>query len=466
MPATKAHHPADSSAVRQSPAEMTRRLGLGSAAAAVAGEAIAVGIFLTPAGMARSLGSPFWLLAVWLAMGIMALCGAFCYGELTARFPAAGGGYVYLREAYGPRIAFLYGWKCFLVLDPGITAALAVGLAAYVSYLTPLSSAAMKFVAIAVIVIVAALNMRQASLGAGLLRWITWLKLGILAALPLWAFGRGAGDWSNFSPFVAQRPGAEPLPAALAAGFVAAFFTFGGWWDAAKIGGEVKDPERTLPRAMILGVLAVTAVYILMSVMFIYVVPMGSAGSDETFVAQAGERVFGPAGGQILSLIVILCVLGSVAAVIMTAPRVYYAMARDGVFFHGVAQLHPRFGTPARAIALQAAVATLLVVLGTFGQIIAYFIFVAVLFIGLTIGSLFVIRRRPGDRPPPLARGYPYAPAIFLGLVLVLLVLLAFRNPMQAFLGTGVVALGIPAFALFRTRPGSPSSPRPLRPHA
>lgn len=443
--------PGFNSDTKQEPtSELSRRLGLGSAAAAVAGEAIAVGIFLTPAGMARALGSPFWLLAVWVAMGVMALCGAFCYGELAARFPAAGGGYVYLREAYGPRIAFLYGWKCFLVLDPGITAALAVGLAAYVSYLTPLSPTAMKLVAILVILGVAALNIRHARLGAGFLRWLTWAKLGVLGLLPFWALARGAGSWSNLVPFVAQRQGSEPLLAALAASFVAAFFTFGGWWDAAKIAGEVRDPERTLPRALTLGVLAVTAVYILMSVMFIYVVPMGSAGSDETFVAQAGERVFGLAGGKILSMIVIACVLGSLAAVIMTAPRVYYAMARDGVFFHGVAQLHPRFGTPARAIALQAIVATLLVVLGTFGQIIAYFIFVAVVFIGMTVAGLFILRRRPGDQPPALARGYPVAPVIFLALVLALLALLGFRNPTQAFLGTAVVALGIPVFSFFR----------------
>jgi APA family basic amino acid/polyamine antiporter len=434
------------------PGELPRQLGLGSAAAAVAGEAIAVGIFLTPAGMARSLGSPFWLLTVWLVMGLMALCGAFCYGELAARFPAAGGGYVYLREAYGPRVAFLYGWKSFLVLDPGITAALAVGLASYVAYLIPLTSLAAKLVAILAIVVVAALNIRQARLGAGFLRWLTWAKLGLLGLLPLWALLRGAGDWSNFVPFVAPRPGAEPLPAALAAGFVAAFFTFGGWWDVGKIGGEIRDPERTLPRALTLGVLAVTAVYILTSALFVYVVPLDQVGSDETFVAQAGERVFGRAGGLILTLIVVACVLGSLAAVIMTAPRVYYAMARDGLFFHGVAALHPRFGTPVRAIALQAVIASALVAVGTFRQIIAYFIFVAVIFIGLTVAALFIFRRRPGDVPPALARGYPWAALAFLALVVVLLLLLVFRSPTQAFLGVAVVVLGVPIYEVLRAK--------------
>jgi APA family basic amino acid/polyamine antiporter len=234
-------------------------------------------------------------------------------------------------------------------------------------------------------------------------------------------------------------------------------YTFGGWWDAAKIAGEVRDPERTVPRALVLGVLAVTAVYIMMSLMFIYVVPLERVGSDETFVAQAGERVFGIAGGQILSLIVVACVLGSLAAVIMTAPRVYYAMARDGLFFHSVAQVHPTFGTPARAIALEAAVASLLVAVGTFRQIIAYFIFVAVIFIGMTVGSLFIFRRRPHEKPPILARGYPYAAVAFLTLVMILLCLLAYRNPTQAFLGVAVVALGIPIFTLLRSRTKPPS---------
>lgn len=195
-----------------------------------------------------------------------------------------------------------------------------------------------------------------------------------------------------------------------------------------------------------------TTVYVLMSAVFIYVVPLGQITSDETFVAQAGERVFGPAGGSLLAAIVVACVLGSLGASIMTAPCVYYAMARDGLFFPGVAILHPRFGTPARAIALHALVACLLVALGTFSQIIAYFVFVAVIFVGLTVASLFIFRRQPGDRPPALAQGYPYAAIIFLALVVVLLVLLIFRNPAQAFLGVAVVALGVPIYSVLRSR--------------
>jgi len=457
------NHPSGPKAKTSSaPGELSRQLGLGSAAAAVAGDAIAVGIFLTPAGMARSLGSPFWLLIVWIVMGVMALSGALCYGELAARFPAAGGGYVYLREAFGPRLASLYGWMSFLVMDPGVTAPLAVGMTSYVAYMLRLSPHGTKIVAIVMILVIAALNIRHALLGAWLIRSLTILKFMVLGLLAFWAFTARVGDWPHFLPFVGQRSGAEPLLAALAASFVAAFFSFGGWWDASKIAGEVRDPERNLPRALALGVLGVTFVYVLLSAAFIYVVPIESVGSDETFVAQAGERIFGPAGGPLLAAIVVACVLGSLAGAIMTSPRVYYAMARDGLFFPGVAAIHPRFGTPARAIALHALVAGLLVALGTFGQIIAYFISVAVIFIGLTVAGLFMIRRR-ANGSGARSFGYPWTAVLFLTLVAVLLILLAIRSPMQALLGVGVVALGIPFFRLLNFRAAASRDPRAPR---
>lgn len=196
QPADKLTNPFSSDNL-PTPGGLPRQLGLGSAVAAVAGESIAVGIFLTPAGMARSLGSPFWLLMVWLVMGAMALSGAFCYGELAARYPAAGGGYVYLREAFGPRLAFLYGWMSFLVLDPGVTAALGVGLASYAGYIVGLSPVAIKLLAVVTILIVAALNIRHARLGAGFLGWITALKLGVLGLLALrHSFPSAAGGMS------------------------------------------------------------------------------------------------------------------------------------------------------------------------------------------------------------------------------------------------------------------------------
>jgi len=431
--------------------ELKRQLGLRTAIALVVGEVIAVGIFLTPAGMTKSLGSPGLLLAVWLVMGAMALCGALCYGELAARYPEAGGGYVYLREAYGPVVAFMYGWMALVVMDPGLTAALAVGIASYASYGLALSAAGAKVFAIATIVILAAMNIAGVRLGGGMVRWLTILKLGFLGFVLVWGFGSGRGSWSNFLPLLTQRPNSAPLIAALAGGVVGGFFSFGGWWDLSKLAGEVRNPAYTLPRALAYGVMIVTLVYILTSAAFIYLVPVDQVTSGETFAAQVGETLFGRFGGQVFSIVVIVAVLGSLAAVIMSAPRVYFAMARDGLFIPAAAAIHPRFGTPARAIALQAILASLLVLLGNFNQIISYFFFVVVIFLALTIAGLFVLRRKhPGAAF--LTPGYPVTPMIFLVLVVLLLVLLGSGNPKQSFLGVGIVALGAPVYYLFFRR--------------
>lgn len=436
---------------------LKRQIGLRTATALVVGEVIAVGIFLTPAAMAKSLGSPLWLLVVWLVMGAMAACGALCYGELAARYPEAGGGYVYLREAYGRQVAFLYGWMTQLVMDPGLTAALAVGMAGYAGYIFKLSPIALKAVAIVTILSIASVNIVGVRIGAGVLRGLTILKLGLLLFILIWGFGLHLGSWSNFLPLVAQRAHSAPLLSALAGGMVAAFFSFGGWWDVTKVAGEVRDPARTLPRALIYGVVIVTLVYILTSAVFLYLVPLDAVTSGETFAAQAGEVLFGGAGGRMFSAIVVVAVLGSLAAVIMSAPRVYFAIARDGLFIPAVAVIHPRFGTPARAIALQALLASILVALGSFNQIVSYFIFVVVIFIALTVAALFVLRRRPESKIEYRLPGYPLTAIVFLFLVTLLLFLLGSQNPKQALTGVVVVALGIPVYYLL-FRPSHSSS--------
>jgi APA family basic amino acid/polyamine antiporter len=436
--------------------ELKRQLGLGAAVSLIVGEVIAVGIFLTPAGMAKSLGSPLWLLIIWVVMGLMAFCGALCYGELAARFPQAGGSYVYLREAYGSRVAFLYGWMLLLVLDPGLTAAFALGLSKYAGYLVPLSSAGMKALAVATILLIALVNILGVRLGAGVMQALTFLKLGFLAFIALWGFGRGLGSWSNFMPFAAQPP--APFIPAIAGGLIGAFFAFGGWWDVSKIAGEVCEPQRTLPRVFAYGVLIVTSVYIITSAVFMYLVPVKNVTSDETFAAQAGEVLFGGVGAQVFSAIVVISVLGSLAAYIMAAPRVYYAMARDRVFFQAVSEVSPRFGTPARAIALQAALAALLVAAGSFSEIVAYFFFVTIVFIAMTVFAVFILRRRMKKSDETyLTPGYPLTPLFFTLLIVILLFLLAANNPKQAFLGVGVMLLGLPVYQLlFRRRDEQP----------
>lgn len=402
--------------------------------------------------MAKSLGSPGWLLIVWLLMGGMALCGALCYGELAARFPEAGGGYVYLREAYGKPVAFLYGWMALLVMDPGVTAVLAVGLASYVGYIFALSPTTQKLVAIGAILLVALINMRGVNLGGWIIRWLTVIKLGLLAFLIIWAFGLRVGNWSNFTPLMAQRPGSEALLGALAGAIVGAFFSFGGWWDLSKLAGEVRDPERTLPRALVYGVTILTVVYILTSAAFIYLVPLEQVTSGETFAAQAGEVLFGRLGGQVLSTIVIVAVTGSLVAVVMSAPRVYFAMARDGLFVPAAAVIHRRYGTPARAIIIQAVLASLLVLAGTFETIMSYFVFIVVIFIALTVAALFVFRRREHQAVIYRTPGYPVTPIIFLLLIALLLFLLGGHHPKESALGVAVVALGLPVYyLLFRS---------------
>ncbi len=426
---------------------LDRKFGLTTAVALIVGQVIAVGIFLTPAGMAKSVGSPFWLFAIWIFIGAMTLSGALCYGELAARFPEAGGSYVYLREAYGKRIAFLYGWMVLLVLDPGLTAVFGVGLAAYAGFLVDLSPVAQKAVAVGSVVLIGSVNIVGARIGAGFLRALTVLKIATLLFIILFGFGGGFGNWGNFSPFVS-------MPAdgvgAFAAGIVGAFFAFAGWWEVTRIAGEVEDPERTVPRALTIGVVAITFLYILTSAVFYYLVPPASVTSDETFAAQAGVAMFGPAGGAVFAAVVIVSVLGTLFAYLMVSPRVYYAMAKDGLFFRSFGELHPRFGTPHRASLIQIGLACALILTGTFNEIIGYFFFVVVLFIALVVAGLFKIRKTDfAGYKTPL---FPFTPIFFLLVTGIVLLMIAMRSPLQTAVGTAVVLLGIPVHSLFFAR--------------
>jgi APA family basic amino acid/polyamine antiporter len=421
-----------------------RALGLDSATAVVVGGIIGVGIFLTPGEMAAGLGSPFRILMVWLGVGVTVLCGALCYGALAARFPEAGGGYVYLREAWGPGVAFLYGWKSLLVMDPGITAALAAGVGTYATALVPLGTWGQKGVAIATILVLAipcALGMR---LAATVMRALVAVKLLLLGTIIAWGLASPRGDWSNFEPFFEPREGSAPLLAGLAGAIIAAFFSFGGFWDLAKIGGEIRDPKRTLPRALALGVGTATLVYVLTSAAFVRLVPIEASGSGPAFATQAGSALFGSAGGRVFAAIVLIAIAGSLFAVLMTAPRVYFAMARDGVFPASVGRLHPRWQTPVRAVALQAILSCVVVSLADFDAILSYFIFVTVLFIALTIVGLYRLPPPgPGDFRIP---GHPVTPVGFLLLLGTILLLLAAGRPVEAAVGVGVVAMGIPVY--------------------
>ncbi|MBR9989149.1 MAG: amino acid permease [Gemmatimonadetes bacterium] len=430
--------------------QLKRQVGLATAVAVIIGQVIGIGIFLVPAGMARAVGSPFWLLLIWLAIGFMTLCGALCYAELAARFPEAGGSYIYLREAYGNGVAFLYGWMVLLVLDPGLTAIFAVGLASYAGFLLPLSPAGSHALAIVTVLVIGLVTVLGTRVGTGFIRALTALKIGTLAFIIVFGFASGRGEIDNFRPFVTVP---QDIFGALAGGIVGAFFAFAGWWEVTRMAGELRDPQRDIPRMLVLGVLALTIAYISTSAVFMYLVPLESAATDEAFAALAGEALFGPGGGAVFASIVIVSVVGTLFAYLTVSPRVYYAMAQDGLFFRSVGQPHARFGTPHRATMIQMVLASVLILTGTFDQILSYFFFVVVCFIALTVGGMFILRRRPftGYRTPL----YPLTPIVFLVLSVIVLFLVGMRNPVETLVGVGVVSLGIPVYRLFKLKKGS-----------
>lgn len=431
--------------------QLKRQFGLWTAVALLVGQVIAVGIFLTPAGMAKSVGSPFWLLVIWILMGAMTLSGALCYGELAARFPEAGGSYVYLREIWGKAVAFLYGWMDLLVLDPGLTATFAVGLTGYFVYLVPLSPAGKQIFAISVVIVLGLINILGAKISADVLKILTLLKIATLLFIIAYGFIGGFGNWNNFTPFFAVP---TDTFGAFAGGIVGAFFAFAGWWEVTRIAGEVENPSKNLPKALAIGVIAITIIYILTSAVFFYLVPLGNVTSDETFAAQAGEVLFGKVGGVIFASIVVVSVLGTLVAYLMVSPRVYYAMAKDGLFFRSFGDLHPRFGTPYRATIVQIILASVLILSGTFEQIISYFFFVVVFFIALTVAGLFKIHKTEFSGYKTFL--YPLTPIFFLLITAVVLLMIAMKNPFQSFLGVAVVLLGIPVYHFVLRRKNTP----------
>jgi APA family basic amino acid/polyamine antiporter len=333
-------------------------------------------------------------------------------------------------------------------MDPGITAALAAGLAEYVLYLRPGAPGGAKAVAVAAILVMGALTALGTRLAAGALVAITAVKLAILAAIVVWGFASADAAGTGALTSVARYPGAPPLVPALAGGFVAAFFSFGGWWEAARMAGEVRDPRRTLPRAFVIGIVVVTLVYVLTSAVLMALVPLASTGSATAFAARVGERLFGPAGGVVLAGAVCVSVAGSLAAVMLGSPRTYVALARDGLFPRRIAAMHPSLGTPTLAIAVQAVLASVMVLLGTFSDIVAFFVFVTVAFIAASVATLY--RIAPPEDGAFRAPARRLMPAVFVGLCLVLLALLLAGKPWQALLGMAVVACGVPAHAMLR----------------
>lgn len=425
--------------------QIKRQMGVWAATAVVTGEAISLGIFLTPAAMARSLGSPVLLAAVWCGMALVTLAGALCFTELAVRNPHDGGEYVYLRRGFGRHVAFLYGWMAALVMYPGVAAALAVGTVPYLKVLIPIPQKLDIVAPAGILATLGVLNYFGTRLSSAIMSTLNWLKVPVLVALVGWAFLSGHAQLANFLPISTRRPGSDPLVDAIAGATISAFFCFGGWWEAGKIAGEVRNPTRNLAIAFSGGVLIVTAIYLLLSFAFVAVVPMQQIQSNTAFVALFGEALFGAAGGRVLALCVVLCVLGGLMVLTMAVPRVTFALAQSesGDMKSGAlaafARLHPRFATPANGVLLQTGISLLIAIFGAFDRILAYIIFPSVLFLALTVATLFRVII-------PVRRWwYPIAPLLFIAGSGVLALMLLLHSPLAALLGAAIVLCGLPA---------------------
>ena len=419
--------------------------------AMIVAEVMGVGLFLTPAGMARTVGATGWILVVWAVVGLLSVAGALVFAELGSRFPEAGGSYVFLREAFGERCAFVYGWMALLVMDPGLTAALAVGLARYVLVVVKGPASLVPVVAITCIVVLAIVSIVGIQTSARLLRWTAVAKVAAILVLIVAVLVRRDGATST--TVAAAGTSGVPSFGILAGSLMGAFFAIAGWWDLGKMDEEVVDPQRTLPVALVGGIVIVTLIYAQLSAAFIHALQGQAVPTDEAFVAAIGATLFGNNWATILAVVIVVAVAGSLAAVLLGAPRVYLAMARSGVFPASLVRFHPTRQSAARATLIQVALACLLVTFGTFDQILGYFVPVVIFFLGLSAAAILVLPRPARDASVFRNPLHPLPIALFLVLVLVMMALFALGRPMQTLVGATVAALGIPVSWIVVGRP-------------
>ena len=411
---------------------------------AVVGGIIGGGIFRTPATVASRLDSPRAVLFAWVIGGAVALIGAFCFGELGQRRPRAGGGYVYLRETFGPLPAFLYGWTLVLVIATGAIAAVAVTFANYALPLAGLDAKLTVPVAVGTIVLLSGVNyvgIRPASITTNI---FTLLKLAALAVL----IGAGLFVAAPSPPSAALSPPGVGLGAAL----VPILFTYGGWQQTNFIAEEIVEPERTLPRALVIGVAIVVAVYLLANVVYLRVLGLEGLAASTAPAADTMQALLGPTGGKIIAAGIAISTFGFLNLVILVTPRVIQAMAADGVFFARFAVLHPVYRTPSLAIVALGVFAVALTLTGTFRQLVDYVTFGDWIFFGLTVAALFIYRRRDpvstGFRVP----GYPVTPALFVLAAAFVVYSAIASNPKNAAIGAGLIVLGVPAYLFWNSR--------------
>ena len=414
------------------------------------GSTIGSGIFLTPSLIARSLESPVLILSIWVLGGLVALSGALTFAELGGMIPRAGGVYVYLNDAYGGLSGFLYGWAYLLVMNTGGIAALSLAFAPYFGFLVPLGPAGIKIVAIAGLLIVTGINIVGVRAGGIFSDIFTLLK--ILGILGIIVVGFLFGSPSTIAG--ASFPPVSGLSGALAVAMVGVLWSYGGWQHASFTAAEAKDPRRGIPFAMVAGAVTVVCIYLLTNLAYMFLLSPSAIGRSEHVAADAMAAALGPIGGSAVSVVIFTSIFGTVGIYTLTAPRIYYAMAADGVFFRKVAEVHPRFRTPATAILLQSAWAILLILFwGTFENLISYVVFTDWIFFALTAASVFVFRRRMPDADRPYRTwGYPLTPLFFMAISLWFVVSTFFERPAQAWAGLVFLALGVPVYYYWKRK--------------
>ena len=452
----------------ESKSGLVRGLTLLDSVLLLVGGIIGSSIFLTSKDIAQPLPHPAWFLLVWVLGGVVSLLACFAFAELGSMFPDSGGQYVYLRAAFGDLPAFLYGWMLFSVANGGTIAALGVASAAYLGGIFPAISQEHVVLSLAGVVITRAhvlalifiaivtwINVCGLRSGALLQNAATWAKFVAMAAFVLLGFAIGKGNWSHFTtaPPGGLTLGLTPgqLLSAFGVGLIAVFFAYDGWVYITWVAGEVKNPRRNVPLAMVIGIVVVGVIYISMNLTYIYAMPLSEVAKHETIAHSAAVVLFSPAAGTWLSATIALSCFGAMASCILSGARVYYAMAKDGVFFQRMAEVHPKWRTPAFSLIGQSLWAALLTVSGRYDQLYTYVIYGMVLSYTATVVGLFVLRWKRPDIPRPYrCTGYPIVPAtyILIGTAWTLNTILT--RPVEAFWGTAIVLLGVPGYLYWK----------------
>lgn len=423
---------------------LRRSMTVVHATAMVVGIILGASIFLQPAEITALAPSRPGVLLVWLAAGALTFCGALVCAELSAVFPDTGGVYVFLKQLFSPALAFLWGWGMFWSMHSGIIAAIAVVMARYVGYFVPLGDWGIRAVAITGVLLLSLINYAGIKPGSAVQVALTVVKVGAIAALVvvLFAFGGSAHR------VVAAEPAS--LGATSASGYLlaigAGLFAYGGWHMVTYAAGETRDPGKTLPRALMTGSAVVTACYMLLNGAYLYVMPLRDVAHSARVATESMQRVLGSAAGGVISIVVVVSALGALNGIILAGPRVYYAMAQDGLAFGWLGAVHPRRQTPHLAIAAQAVWSCLLVATNSYRELFTRVVYTEWLFFAVLAIGLFVLRRRTGWQPRYLGRAFPLAPLLFIVASLAIAANQIRVSPRGSVTGLGLLLLGVPVY--------------------